>query len=62
MFQFDNAPVPSVTTPPPGPKAQALLSRDKEFVSPSYTRIYPLVVESAAYRPARSASISSTVG
>src|SRR5439155_16519008 len=32
-------------TPPPGPKAQALLERDAVYVSPSYTRVYPLVVE-----------------
>jgi 4-aminobutyrate aminotransferase len=45
MFYFDHLPVPSVTTPPPGPKALELLARDKEYVSPSYTRVYPLVVE-----------------
>ncbi|HEY2787013.1 MAG TPA: acetyl ornithine aminotransferase family protein [Fimbriiglobus sp.] len=45
MFHFDKMPVPDVRVPPPGPKAQSLLARDKEFVSPSYTRVYPLVVE-----------------
>lgn len=45
MFHFDNEPVPNVRVPPPGPKAQELLARDKEYVSPSYTRVYPLVVE-----------------
>ncbi len=45
MFQFDNQTVPSIHTAPPGPKAQALLERDAIYVSPSYTRVYPLVVE-----------------
>src|SRR5919204_3623829 len=45
MFQFDHLPVPHVVTPLPGPRAAALLARDAEYVSPSYTRIYPLVVE-----------------
>src|SRR5438034_9097466 len=44
MFQFDDRMVPDLKTPPPGPKARALLARDKEYVSPSYTRVYPLVV------------------
>src|SRR6266851_6283580 len=45
MWQFDNRTVPAVRTVLPGPKAQALLERDQRFVSPSYTRAYPLVVE-----------------
>ncbi len=45
MFQFDNRKVPDIKTAPPGPKAQALLERDAVYVSPSYTRVYPLVVE-----------------
>src|SRR5438067_931933 len=44
MWQFDNCPVPSLKTALPGPKAQALLERDQRFMSPSYTRVYPLVV------------------
>lgn len=43
MWKFDNTEVPNIKTPPPGPRAQALLERDQHFVSPSYTRIYPLV-------------------
>jgi 4-aminobutyrate aminotransferase len=43
-WQFDDAEVPGLRTPLPGPKAQALLERDQQFTSPSYTRIYPLVV------------------
>jgi 4-aminobutyrate aminotransferase len=41
----DARPVPSIRTPLPGPRARALLERDQKFVSPSYTRVYPLVVE-----------------
>ncbi|MBX9622447.1 MAG: aminotransferase class III-fold pyridoxal phosphate-dependent enzyme, partial [Gemmataceae bacterium] len=44
MFAFDHLPVPHLTTPLPGPNAAGLLARDAEFVSPSYTRAYPLVV------------------
>src|SRR5262249_33399567 len=44
MWRFDNVPVPCLRTPLPGPKAQQLLDRDHRFVSPSYTRAYPLVV------------------
>ncbi len=45
MWQFDKVPVPQIRTSVPGPKAQLLLDRDHRFMSPSYTRIYPLVVE-----------------
>src|SRR5436309_13224690 len=45
MFRFDGAQVPDIHTQLPGPHAQALLERDQRYVSPSYTRIYPLVVE-----------------
>src|SRR5262249_58849167 len=38
-------PVPGVRTGLPGPRAGAVLERDALVVSPSYTRIYPLVVE-----------------
>jgi 4-aminobutyrate aminotransferase len=44
MWLFDDRTVPEVHTALPGPKAQALLDRDAQYVSPSYTRIYPLVV------------------
>jgi 4-aminobutyrate aminotransferase len=37
--------VPSIKTPLPGPKAKALIDRDRTVVSPSYTRGYPLVIE-----------------
>jgi len=37
--------VPDIKTALPGPKAKALIDRDKTVVSPSYTRGYPLVIE-----------------
>src|ERR1051326_3104303 len=43
MWLFENDTVPSIRTALPGPNAQALLERDQQFMSPSYTRIYPLV-------------------
>jgi 4-aminobutyrate aminotransferase len=43
MWQFDNRTVPDIHTPLPGPRASALLERDERYMSPSYTRIYPLV-------------------
>ncbi len=45
MFHHDEATVPNLRTALPGPKAAAFLSRDSAYVSPSYTRCYPLVVE-----------------
>jgi 4-aminobutyrate aminotransferase len=44
MWLFDKRAVPDVRTELPGPNGRALLERDHQFVSPSYTRIYPLVV------------------
>ena len=37
--------VPSIKTPLPGPEAGKILALDHEFVSPSYTRDYPLVAK-----------------
>lgn len=34
---------PRIVVPPPGPKASGILARDARFVSPSYSRVYPLV-------------------
>src|SRR5262245_53467611 len=45
MWLFDNQTVPDIRTKLPGPRAQALLERDHRYMSPSYTRVYPLVVE-----------------
>lgn len=45
MFAFDNVAVPDIRTPLPGPIASELLARDTLYVSGSYTRVYPLVVD-----------------
>ena len=37
--------LPDLTTPVPGPKAQAIIARDKAVLSTSYTRCYPLVMK-----------------
>src|SRR5512134_599106 len=39
---------PHIKTPLPGPKAKALIARDRAVVSPSYTRGYPLVIDHAS--------------
>jgi 4-aminobutyrate aminotransferase len=44
MWLFDSCTVPALKTALPGPNAQELLERDHRFMSPSYTRAYPLVV------------------
>src|SRR6476646_10830281 len=36
--------VPEIKTALPGPKAAAIVARDKEYVSTSYTRDYPFVM------------------
>ncbi|HET6325764.1 MAG TPA: acetyl ornithine aminotransferase family protein [Planctomycetaceae bacterium] len=36
--------VPSIRTELPGPKARRMIERDERVTSPSYTRVYPLVV------------------
>ena len=35
---------PDIKTPLPGPNAKAIIERDAEYVSPSYTRDYPFVI------------------
>src|SRR3954465_12127237 len=35
---------PHIKTTLPGPKAKAIIEKDARFVSPSYTRDYPLVI------------------
>jgi 4-aminobutyrate aminotransferase len=35
--------LPHILTPPPGPRARAIIERDHAVISPSYTRCYPLV-------------------
>jgi len=39
--------VPAIKTSLPGSNAEALIKMDREYVSPSYTRAYPLVAEKA---------------
>jgi 4-aminobutyrate aminotransferase len=39
--------LPSIHTKLPGPEARKVLEKDQKFVSQSYTRVYPLVVEKA---------------
>ena len=36
---------PKIVVPPPGPKAQAVIARDRRYASTSYVKIYDLVVE-----------------
>src|SRR6266550_3397856 len=43
MWLFDDRAVPDLRTSLPGPEARAALERDERYMSPSYTRIYPLV-------------------
>jgi len=38
---------PQIKTALPGPQAEKLVKLDKTYVSPSYTRVYPLVVDKA---------------
>lgn len=37
--------LPKIKTPLPGPEAQKILALDKQYISPSYTRDYPLVAK-----------------
>ncbi len=39
--------LPRIRTPLPGPRARSLIALDARYVSPSYTRTYPLVAETA---------------
>ena len=38
---------PQIKTSLPGPQAEKLIKLDQSYVSPSYTRVYPLVVDKA---------------
>src|SRR5215470_10804498 len=40
--------LPSIVTPLPGPEARAVIEQDQRYISPSYTRSYPLVAERAS--------------
>jgi 4-aminobutyrate aminotransferase len=39
--------LPEIRTPLPGPNARRLIELDSRYVSPSYTRVYPLVADRA---------------
>lgn len=43
MWLFDNRTVPDIHTELPGPQGRELIGRDQQYMSPSYTPIYPLV-------------------
>ncbi len=43
--ELKTAKLPAIKTALPGPKAQEIVERDAQFVSPSYTRTYPLVIK-----------------
>ena len=43
---MSEAKLPVLITPLPGPKARAVIARDAQFISPSYTRGYPMVAKS----------------
>lgn len=42
------AKLPEIKTALPGPKAKEMLERDRKYISPSYTRSYPLVMRRGA--------------
>ena len=44
MRSITKTQLPEIKTALPGPKAQEILNRDAKYISPSYTRSYPLVV------------------
>jgi 4-aminobutyrate aminotransferase len=43
--ELQTAKLPQIRTSLPGPKAQEIIARDAKFITPSYTRTYPLVME-----------------
>ncbi|MFZ0466743.1 MAG: aminotransferase class III-fold pyridoxal phosphate-dependent enzyme, partial [Candidatus Acidiferrales bacterium] len=45
MKKAENWKLPCLVTRLPGPKAKKLVKLDSKFVSPSYTRSYPLVAK-----------------
>ena len=45
MQTITRATLPEIKTLLPGPKAKEILNRDTQYISPSYTRSYPLVVQ-----------------
>jgi 4-aminobutyrate aminotransferase len=45
MTELETTKLPEIRTALPGPKAQMIVDRDTKFISPSYTRSYPLVMQ-----------------
>ena len=45
QIQTQNTALPEIKMPLPGPEAQRILALDRQYVSPSYTRDYPLVAK-----------------
>ena len=48
--QISSDKLPKIITELPGPKARAIIENDHRYISPSYTRSYPLVVENGSRR------------
>jgi 4-aminobutyrate aminotransferase len=44
--QVTNEKLPKIVTDLPGPKAREIIEQDHHYISPSYTRSYPLVAKS----------------
>ena len=45
--EFKSVRFPQIKTELPGPKAKEVVDRDAKYISPSYTRPYPLVINRA---------------
>ncbi|HZS06646.1 MAG TPA: acetyl ornithine aminotransferase family protein [Blastocatellia bacterium] len=45
MVDLETARLPEIRMPLPGPRAQEIIARDAQYISPSYTRGYPLVMK-----------------
>lgn len=43
--ELETAKLPDIRTPLPGPRAQEIVALDEKYISPSYTRSYPLVMQ-----------------
>jgi 4-aminobutyrate aminotransferase len=43
--ELKTARLPIIKAPLPGPRAEEVIARDAQYISPSYTRSYPLVVQ-----------------
>jgi 4-aminobutyrate aminotransferase len=43
--ELKSAKLPIIKTPLPGPRAEEIIAGDAQYISPSYTRSYPLVVK-----------------